>query len=128
MGVVRHSFKLSVPSVTKGLSFSFKRKVTTPSPTPAVGVNDADGMDSGSRSNSRIGHVRDGSTTFAGGVEGGSGSGKFVNMHIYDVGGAKGQRHTWASYFDGATAVSLTTPPFFPPSPFFRSITFCADN
>ena len=28
--------------------------------------------------------------------------GRAVTWHLYDVGGARGQRHTWVPYFDDA--------------------------
>lgn len=35
---------------------------------------------------------------------------KEFNLNIYDVGGARGQRHAWASYFDEATALIFLAP------------------
>ena len=32
-------------------------------------------------------------------------SGKSVQWHLFDVGGARGQRHTWIPYFDDANAI-----------------------
>jgi hypothetical protein len=36
--------------------------------------------------------------------------GKVVPWHIYDVGGARGQRHTWVPYFDDANAIIFVAP------------------
>lgn len=36
--------------------------------------------------------------------------GKTVTWHIYDVGGARGQRHTWVPYFDDANAIIFVAP------------------
>ncbi|KAI0058653.1 G-alpha-domain-containing protein [Artomyces pyxidatus] len=36
--------------------------------------------------------------------------GKAVSWHLYDVGGARGQRHSWASYFDEANAIIFVAP------------------
>lgn len=40
--------------------------------------------------------------------------------HVYDVGGARGQRHTWVNYFDDAT-VSAAQPRFCAPALTFRA-------
>ncbi|THH08594.1 hypothetical protein EW145_g2596 [Phellinidium pouzarii] len=37
-------------------------------------------------------------------------SGKSVLWHLYDVGGARGQRHTWVPYFDDANAIIFLAP------------------
>ncbi|KAL5525745.1 hypothetical protein ACEPAG_7082 [Sanghuangporus baumii] len=37
-------------------------------------------------------------------------SGKSVVWHLYDVGGARGQRHTWVPYFDDANAIIFLAP------------------
>lgn len=31
--------------------------------------------------------------------------GRTVTWHLYDVGGARGQRHTWVPYFDDAYVI-----------------------
>jgi guanine nucleotide-binding protein subunit alpha len=36
--------------------------------------------------------------------------GKSVMWHLYDVGGARGQRHTWVPYFDTANAIIFVAP------------------
>jgi len=36
--------------------------------------------------------------------------GKNVTWHLYDVGGARGQRHKWVPYFDDATAIIFVAP------------------
>ncbi|GJE88602.1 guanine nucleotide-binding protein subunit alpha [Phanerochaete sordida] len=36
--------------------------------------------------------------------------GRTVTWHLYDVGGARGQRHTWAPYFDDASAIIFMAP------------------
>ncbi|KAI0720385.1 G-protein alpha subunit [Fomitopsis betulina] len=36
--------------------------------------------------------------------------GRSVTWHLYDVGGARGQRHTWVPYFDDATAIIFLAP------------------
>ncbi|KAF4571609.1 hypothetical protein EYR40_008106 [Pleurotus pulmonarius] len=36
--------------------------------------------------------------------------GKSVAWHLYDVGGARGQRHTWVPYFDDANAIIFVAP------------------
>ncbi|KAJ8519069.1 hypothetical protein ONZ45_g3954 [Pleurotus djamor] len=36
--------------------------------------------------------------------------GKSVSWHLYDVGGARGQRHTWVPYFDDANAIIFVAP------------------
>ncbi|KAI6155201.1 guanine nucleotide binding protein, alpha subunit [Pisolithus tinctorius] len=36
--------------------------------------------------------------------------GKTVTWHLYDVGGARGQRHTWVPYFDDANAIIFVSP------------------
>jgi guanine nucleotide-binding protein subunit alpha len=36
--------------------------------------------------------------------------GKDVTWHLYDVGGARGQRHTWVPYFDDANAIIFLAP------------------
>jgi len=36
--------------------------------------------------------------------------GKTVTWHLYDVGGARGQRHTWVPYFDEANAIIFVAP------------------
>jgi G-protein alpha subunit len=36
--------------------------------------------------------------------------GKNVTWHLYDVGGARGQRHTWVPYFDDANAIIFVAP------------------
>ncbi|KAF8896433.1 guanine nucleotide binding protein, alpha subunit [Infundibulicybe gibba] len=36
--------------------------------------------------------------------------GKAVAWHLYDVGGARGQRHTWVPYFDDANAIIFVAP------------------
>ena len=33
-----------------------------------------------------------------------------VQWRLYDVGGARGQRHTWAPYFDDANAIIYVAP------------------
>jgi guanine nucleotide-binding protein subunit alpha len=37
-------------------------------------------------------------------------SGKSILWHLYDVGGARGQRHTWIPYFDDANAIIFMAP------------------
>ncbi|OCH94427.1 G-protein alpha subunit [Obba rivulosa] len=36
--------------------------------------------------------------------------GRTVTWHLFDVGGARGQRHTWVPYFDDATAIIFVAP------------------
>jgi hypothetical protein len=36
--------------------------------------------------------------------------GRTVTWHLYDVGGARGQRHTWVPYFDEANAIIFVAP------------------
>ncbi|CAL1716309.1 unnamed protein product [Somion occarium] len=36
--------------------------------------------------------------------------GRTVTWHLYDVGGARGQRHTWIPYFDDANAIIFLAP------------------
>ncbi|KAI0303689.1 guanine nucleotide-binding protein [Multifurca ochricompacta] len=36
--------------------------------------------------------------------------GKSVTWHLYDVGGARGQRHSWVPYFDEANAIIFVAP------------------
>lgn len=36
--------------------------------------------------------------------------GKSVTWHLFDVGGARGQRHTWVPYFDDANAIIFVAP------------------
>ena len=36
--------------------------------------------------------------------------GKLVTWHLYDVGGARGQRHSWVPYFDDANAIIFVAP------------------
>ena len=36
--------------------------------------------------------------------------GKSVTWHLYDVGGARGQRHTWIPYFDDVQAIIFLAP------------------
>jgi len=36
--------------------------------------------------------------------------GKTVTWHLFDVGGARGQRHTWVPYFDDANAIIFVSP------------------
>ncbi|KAI6108043.1 guanine nucleotide binding protein, alpha subunit [Pisolithus sp. B1] len=36
--------------------------------------------------------------------------GRTVTWHLYDVGGARGQRHTWVPYFDDANAIIFVSP------------------
>lgn len=36
--------------------------------------------------------------------------GKAVSWHLYDVGGSRGQRHTWIPYFDDANAIIFIAP------------------
>ncbi|EKM58246.1 uncharacterized protein PHACADRAFT_252432 [Phanerochaete carnosa HHB-10118-sp] len=36
--------------------------------------------------------------------------GRTVTWHLFDVGGARGQRHTWAPYFDDASAIIFMAP------------------
>ncbi len=36
--------------------------------------------------------------------------GKSVIWHLYDVGGARGQRHSWVPYFDEANAIIFVAP------------------
>ncbi len=36
--------------------------------------------------------------------------GKSVTWHLYDVGGARGQRHSWIPYFDDANAIIFVAP------------------
>ncbi|KAJ3520875.1 hypothetical protein NM688_g9097 [Phlebia brevispora] len=36
--------------------------------------------------------------------------GRTVTWHLYDVGGARGQRHTWVPYFDDASAIIFMAP------------------
>ena len=38
------------------------------------------------------------------------GSNRTVQWKLYDVGGARGQRHTWASFFDDANAIIYVAP------------------
>ena len=37
-------------------------------------------------------------------------SGRSIMWHLYDVGGARGQRHTWVPYFDDANAIIFLAP------------------
>jgi hypothetical protein len=36
--------------------------------------------------------------------------GKSVTWHLFDVGGARGQRHSWVPYFDDANAIIFVAP------------------
>jgi guanine nucleotide-binding protein subunit alpha len=36
--------------------------------------------------------------------------GKTVTWHLFDVGGARGQRHSWVPYFDDANAIIFVSP------------------
>jgi hypothetical protein len=36
--------------------------------------------------------------------------GKTVTWHLFDVGGARGQRHSWVPYFDDANAIIFVAP------------------
>jgi guanine nucleotide-binding protein alpha-1 subunit len=36
--------------------------------------------------------------------------GRQVTWHLYDVGGARGQRHSWVPYFDDANAIIFVAP------------------
>ncbi|KAH7884416.1 guanine nucleotide binding protein, alpha subunit [Phlebopus sp. FC_14] len=36
--------------------------------------------------------------------------GKIVTWHLFDVGGARGQRHSWVPYFDDANAIIFVSP------------------
>jgi hypothetical protein len=36
--------------------------------------------------------------------------GKTVTWHIFDVGGARGQRNSWVPYFDDANAIIFVAP------------------
>jgi guanine nucleotide-binding protein alpha-1 subunit len=36
--------------------------------------------------------------------------GRSVTWHLYDVGGARGQRHCWVPYFDEANAIIFVAP------------------
>lgn len=36
--------------------------------------------------------------------------GKSVSWHLFDVGGARGQRHSWVPYFDDANAIIFVSP------------------
>lgn len=36
--------------------------------------------------------------------------GKAVSWHLFDVGGARGQRHSWVPYFDDANAIIFVAP------------------
>jgi guanine nucleotide-binding protein alpha-1 subunit len=36
--------------------------------------------------------------------------GNTVTWHLFDVGGARGQRHTWVPYFDDANAIIFVSP------------------
>ncbi|KAI5983377.1 guanine nucleotide binding protein, alpha subunit [Pisolithus albus] len=36
--------------------------------------------------------------------------GRTLTWHLYDVGGARGQRHTWVPYFDDANAIIFVSP------------------
>jgi hypothetical protein len=93
MGVVEHSFKVAIPAAPKGLSL----------PSPFKRKHDQTQASDDSTS------LRGPGAAAAGAGRSGSpenGSAKYINMHIYDVGGARGQRHTWASFFEAATAVS----------------------
>ena len=36
--------------------------------------------------------------------------GKTVSWHLFDVGGARGQRHSWVPYFDDANAIIFVSP------------------
>jgi len=36
--------------------------------------------------------------------------GKMVTWHLYDVGAARGQRHSWVPYFDDANAIIFLAP------------------
>jgi len=36
--------------------------------------------------------------------------GKSVSWHLFDVGGARGQRHSWVPYFDDANAIIFVAP------------------
>lgn len=100
MGVVEHTFKIPLPSAHKGISFSspFKRKTTTST------TSQDEGTEVGSMKSGKNGHASNGERASS------PTSGKFINMHIYDVGGARGQRHTWASFFEGATAIIFLAP------------------
>lgn len=114
MGVVEHTFKIPLPSVHKGLHFSspFKRKNAAAESASNATNSTLVGEDGGSVKSSGDSLLN---------VSGG-GKEKSINMHIYDVGGARGQRHAWASFFEGATAVSITffVPPFHHFIPFFH--------
>ena len=46
--------------------------------------------------------------------------GRNATWHLYDVGGARGQRHTWVPYFDDATAII-----FLAPVSAFDQVNFC---
>jgi hypothetical protein len=37
-------------------------------------------------------------------------NGKDVTWHLYDVGGARGQRSSWVPYFDDANAIIFVAP------------------
>lgn len=37
-------------------------------------------------------------------------NGKLVTWHLYDVGGARGMRHTWIPFFDDANAIIFVAP------------------
>lgn len=111
MGVVEHTFKIPLPSVHKTLHFSspFKRKtessgVVVGSYNSGIGNEDGQSVKSNGESTLTITPTRDRERD-----EGlGGKKEKCINMHIYDVGGARGQRHAWASFFEGATAVSVS--------------------
>lgn len=36
--------------------------------------------------------------------------GKPVSWHLFDVGGARGQRHSWVPFFDDANAIIFVAP------------------
>ena len=36
--------------------------------------------------------------------------GKTVTWHLYDVGGARGQRHSWVPFFEDANAIIFVAP------------------
>jgi len=116
MGVVEHAFKIPLPTTHKGLSFSspFRRsskQQQTHTSSITSSLEESTSIDSGSvKTVTTNGDLYPTTPTSS---SSSSGNGKFINMHIYDVGGARGQRHTWASFFEGATAVSFS-PSSFP--------------
>jgi hypothetical protein len=88
MGFVEHSFKVAIPAVSRSFSLTspFKRKHDRASDDSISLLGKA------ARSNTD--------------------STKYINMHIYDMGGGRDQRHHWGSFFEAATAVSSSIYPY----------------